>query len=238
MPDRGAKTPFVVRPRFGRRPPAAHAHPAPLGGAPQRQDVLERGLREGPAGGRGELVGHLAGRRGQRLRRHRPRVLQAGAGRAGRAGGVARRKPSSRSAPLRSASPDEDRARRLDRFAVSAAERSQRRAVPTSRPSICRVSTSSRCRRWAKGPGRTWRALDDRLANVRGYYRFVDQLIGEAAAGRDPEDVLVLLGDPGRLARSGDGPAVGNPPPRGRAHRAPGIWVPFRSGTWRRPSST
>jgi hypothetical protein len=45
--------------------------------------------------------------------------------------------------------------------------------------------------------------LDTRLANVRDYYRFADERIGEAVADLGPQDVLVLVGDPGRLARRG-----------------------------------
>jgi hypothetical protein len=43
--------------------------------------------------------------------------------------------------------------------------------------------------------------LDARLEAVRSYYRFVDGLVGDAVRGLGPNDVLVLVGDPGRLAR-------------------------------------
>jgi len=43
--------------------------------------------------------------------------------------------------------------------------------------------------------------LDARLDAVRGYYRLVDGLIGQAGEGLTDADVLVLVGDPGRLAR-------------------------------------
>ena len=36
---------------------------------------------------------------------------------------------------------------------------------------------------------------------MRDYYRLVDSLVGEAAADRGPAEVLVLVADPGRLAR-------------------------------------
>jgi hypothetical protein len=52
-------------------------------------------------------------------------------------------------------------------------------------------------------------SLDGRLASVRDYYRFVDRLLGEATADLGEEEVLVLVGDPGRLARSGTGRAEG-----------------------------
>jgi len=43
--------------------------------------------------------------------------------------------------------------------------------------------------------------LDARLDAVRAYYRLVDGLLGQAAEGLTPSDVLVLVGDPGRMAR-------------------------------------
>jgi len=43
--------------------------------------------------------------------------------------------------------------------------------------------------------------LDARLDAVRSYYAFVDGLIGRAAEESRPGDVLVIVGDPGRLAR-------------------------------------
>jgi Type I phosphodiesterase / nucleotide pyrophosphatase len=46
-------------------------------------------------------------------------------------------------------------------------------------------------------------SLEGRLAAVREYYRFLDRVIGEATAGLGKGDVIVLVGDPGRLARSG-----------------------------------
>jgi len=51
--------------------------------------------------------------------------------------------------------------------------------------------------------------LDTRVGVVRAYYRFVDGLVGEAAKGLGPDDVLVVVGDPGRLARTGMGPVEG-----------------------------
>ena len=51
--------------------------------------------------------------------------------------------------------------------------------------------------------------LDARLDAVRSYYRFVDGLIGEVVDGLEPQDVLVLVGDPGRLARRSASPAEG-----------------------------
>ncbi len=46
-------------------------------------------------------------------------------------------------------------------------------------------------------------SLDRRLDAVRAYYAQVDAWIGEAVAEIGPRDVLVLVADPGRLARGG-----------------------------------
>ena len=43
--------------------------------------------------------------------------------------------------------------------------------------------------------------LDARLDAVRAYYRLADDLIGQAAEDMTASDVLVLVGDPGRMAR-------------------------------------
>src|SRR5262249_26573894 len=45
--------------------------------------------------------------------------------------------------------------------------------------------------------------LDARLDAVRAYYAFVDGLLGRAVDDAGPGDVLVVVGDPGRLARRG-----------------------------------
>ncbi|HUG52759.1 MAG TPA: alkaline phosphatase family protein [Vicinamibacteria bacterium] len=44
-------------------------------------------------------------------------------------------------------------------------------------------------------------SLDARLHAVRAYYRFVDGVIGQFGAEVGEDDVFVLVGDPGRLAR-------------------------------------
>jgi hypothetical protein len=53
------------------------------------------------------------------------------------------------------------------------------------------------------GPGLA--SLDARLDTVRAYYRFVDGVIGEAVDECTPDDVLVVVGDPGRMARRAGG---------------------------------
>lgn len=46
--------------------------------------------------------------------------------------------------------------------------------------------------------------LDQRLEAVRAHYRFTDERLGEIRRDLGPEDVLVLVGDPGRLARQAE----------------------------------
>jgi len=52
-----------------------------------------------------------------------------------------------------------------------------------------------------EGGGTDLAGLDARLDAVRAYYRFADGLIGQAVDGMAASDVLVLVGDPGRMAR-------------------------------------
>jgi hypothetical protein len=52
-------------------------------------------------------------------------------------------------------------------------------------------------------------SLDSRLETVRAYYRFVDGLLGELGTDLGPGQVLVLVGDPGRLARGASAAAEG-----------------------------
>jgi hypothetical protein len=51
--------------------------------------------------------------------------------------------------------------------------------------------------------------LDAQLGTVRDYYRLVDGVLGELEAARRPDEVLVLVGDPGRLARRSGSAATG-----------------------------
>jgi hypothetical protein len=51
--------------------------------------------------------------------------------------------------------------------------------------------------------------LDAKLGAVREQYRFVDRLVGEEVASLGPSEVLVLVGDPGRLARGAEQDALG-----------------------------
>ena len=144
-----AETAAVHRgPRRRDRPPAPHPGAARRRRPAQRQDLLERGLGEGPAGRRRQLVGHLAGRPGERLDRDRPGRVQAGEGRIARPRGVpgrglryaapARSSPSPTAPGVSTASTSPPPAR-------CAATRRR-----TSRRSTCPGSTSSRCSSWAR----------------------------------------------------------------------------------------
>jgi hypothetical protein len=108
---------------------------------------------------------------------------------------------------LRPLSPGgDDRARRLDRFAIAAA-RALRGAAPPDLeavylPGLDIVSMQ----RLGEAEAADVAGLDARLEAVREHYRFVDTLVGEAAEDLGPRDVLVLVGDPGRLARESPAP--------------------------------
>jgi hypothetical protein len=112
--------------------------------------------------------------------------------------------PESVFARLRELAPDpEDRPRRLDRFQVAAA----RALRGAERPDIEAVYLPGldilTMQRLGEAPGSDVASLDAQLGEVRDHYRFADGLIGEEAEGRGPSDVLVIVGDPGRLARGG-----------------------------------
>ena len=108
-----------------------------------------------------------------------------------------------------------------------------------------------------EAPASDLAALDAKLGVVREQYRFVDALLADAVAGLGPRDVLVLVGDPGRLARAGAQPAEGllvlagarsrgrRPGQRLRARRRTDRAAPAgpaqeprarRARSWRRPS--
>jgi hypothetical protein len=103
----------------------------------------------------------------------------------------------------------EERAHRLDRFAVSAALELRHPTPPDLEALYLPGLDIFTMQTMGEAAGADLAALDDRLASVREYYRFIDERIGEAAADRAEGDVFVLVGDPGRLARSGEGPAMG-----------------------------
>jgi hypothetical protein len=102
----------------------------------------------------------------------------------------------------------EERPRALDLFHVSAARLLSGDAPPDLEAvylSGLDIATEQRLGR----PAPDIAALDAEIEDVRDYHRFVDRLIGEFAAGLQPQDVLVLVGDPGRLPRRSAEPGQG-----------------------------
>ena len=102
-----------------------------------------------------------------------------------------------------------DRARRLDRFHFAAARALRKGAPPDLEALYLPGLDIFTMQQLGEAPASDLAGLDSKLAAVRDQYRFVDGLIGEAVAELGPKDVLVLVGDPGRLARGGTVPAEG-----------------------------
>ncbi len=103
---------------------------------------------------------------------------------------------------------ESERARRIDRFHLAAAEALRASAPPDLEAVYLPGLDIFTMQQLGEAPASDLAALDAKLAAVREQYRFVDGLLGEAAASRGKDDVLVLVADPGRLARSGS--AVGS----------------------------
>jgi hypothetical protein len=102
-----------------------------------------------------------------------------------------------------------DRARRLDAFHVAAA-RALRAAAP---PDLDAVYLSGldivTMQQLGHAPASDLAALEAKLAAVRAHYGFVDALVAQEVASLAANEIFVLVGDPGRLARGGAGPAEG-----------------------------
>jgi type I phosphodiesterase/nucleotide pyrophosphatase len=91
--------------------------------------------------------------------------------------------------------------RGIDEFALAAA-----RALSGSKPPDVEAIylpglDIATMQQMGEGGGTDLAGLDARLDAVRAYYRFADGLIGQAVDGMAASDVLVLVGDPGRMAR-------------------------------------
>jgi hypothetical protein len=98
-----------------------------------------------------------------------------------------------------------ERARRLDRFHLAAARR-LRASAPTDLEAVYLPGLDIvTMQQLGDAPASDLAVLDAKLAAVREQYRFVDRLVGEEVASLGPSDVLVLVGDPGRLARAAQG---------------------------------
>jgi hypothetical protein len=101
------------------------------------------------------------------------------------------------------------RSRRLDRFHVAAARALRAGAPPDLEALYLPGLDIFTMQQLGEAPAADLALLDSKLAAVRAEYRFVDGLLAEEVAGLGPGDVLVLVADPGRLARGASQPAEG-----------------------------
>jgi Type I phosphodiesterase / nucleotide pyrophosphatase len=94
-----------------------------------------------------------------------------------------------------------DKPRDIDTFALEAA-RTLRGASPPDLEAVYLPGLDIvTMRHLGEGAMADLAGLDARLDTVRAYYAFVDGLVGRAVDDARPGDVLVIVGDPGRLAR-------------------------------------
>jgi hypothetical protein len=104
--------------------------------------------------------------------------------------------------------PTTDRARALDLFYSAAANR-LRAAAATDIEAVYLPGLDIATMQLLDQDPAALAGLDQRLEAVRAHYRFVDERIGELRGKPRPGEVLVLVADPGRLARRGRTPATG-----------------------------
>ncbi|HET7291924.1 MAG TPA: alkaline phosphatase family protein [Vicinamibacteria bacterium] len=102
-----------------------------------------------------------------------------------------------------------DRARALDLFYSEAARRLRAVAPPDVEAVYLPGLDIATMQLLGEAPAADLASLDQRLEAVRAHYRFVDERIGEVSRELGPGDVLLLVADPGRLARQGGGRAAG-----------------------------
>jgi hypothetical protein len=102
-----------------------------------------------------------------------------------------------------------DRATAIDLFAVASARALRARGAPDLEAVYLPGLDITTMQQLGEANAADVATLDTRLGVVRDYYRFVDGLVGAAAQGLGADDVMVLVGDPGRLARAGVGPVEG-----------------------------
>jgi hypothetical protein len=103
----------------------------------------------------------------------------------------------------------EERARRLDRFHLAAARALRLAFRPDLEALYLPGLDIFTMQQLGEAPASDLAGFEAKLAAVRDQYRFVDGLLAEATADLGPQDVLVLVGDPGRLARSDPGGSEG-----------------------------
>jgi hypothetical protein len=100
-----------------------------------------------------------------------------------------------------------DRPRMLDGFHAAAAADARRRGDVDLEAVYLSGLDIETMQRLGEGDAAAADAagLEARLDAVRAYYRYVDGLLGILVEGAGPQDVIVLVGDPGRLARRDPG---------------------------------
>jgi hypothetical protein len=104
---------------------------------------------------------------------------------------------------------EDDRARRLDRFHVAAALALRREHPPDIEAVYLSGLDISTTQQLGDSAAADLASLDARVAAVREQYRFSDELIGRIVDDLGGQDVLVLVGDPGRHARRSTPPSDG-----------------------------
>lgn len=97
--------------------------------------------------------------------------------------------------------PEGERARRLDLFHLEAALLLRSEKPPDLEALYLPGLDIFTMQQLGEAPAEDPAALGSRLDGIRSYYRFVDDLIGRLHDDLRGEDVLVMVGDPGRLAR-------------------------------------
>lgn len=97
--------------------------------------------------------------------------------------------------------PDADRERALDLFYLRAAERLRAEHPPDLEALYLPGLDIFTFQRMAD-ERHDIAAADARLSQIREYYAFIDRVVGGLSAGARPEDLYVLVGDPGRLDRA------------------------------------
>jgi hypothetical protein len=111
--------------------------------------------------------------------------------------------------PLATSASEPDRARWIDRFCLEAARLMREGGAPDVEAVYLPGMDIFTMQQVGEVSPSDLPELDARLNAVRSYYRFVDGLVGEVVDGLQPQDVLILVGDPGRLARRSAAPAEG-----------------------------
>lgn len=110
-----------------------------------------------------------------------------------------------------SGDPEPERTRRLDAFHLAAAL-TLRSSTPTDLEAVylpgLDIFTMQQLGE-GEAPGSDLVALDAKLAAIRDRYRVLDGLLATYRQSLAENDVLVLVGDPGRLARAGERPPEG-----------------------------